>query len=71
MITTPVDTPVTTPPVPTVAIEGTVLLHTPPAVASDNVVVVPIHTLTGPDGVMAAGVGLTVTVVKAVQGPIA
>ena len=40
----PVATPVTTPPLLTVAFDGTVLLHVPPGVPSTNVVVAPGHT---------------------------
>lgn len=70
MITVPTLTPVTTPLVPTVAIPPTVLLQTPPDVASDNVTVLPTHTVTGVDGLIGNGVVFTVTVVVAVHDPI-
>ena len=68
MSTLPALTPVTTPvPAPTVAVDEFELLHEPPAVASDNVVVEPAHTLNVP--LIAAGVGSTV-IVKVLVGPI-
>jgi hypothetical protein len=48
-------TPLTTPPVPTVAMLVLLLLHVPPAEASVRLVVKPTHTLDEP--VIAAGVG--------------
>ena len=49
MVTVPAVTPVTTPePDPTVAMVISLLLHTPPEVASLNVVVRPGHTLVVP-----------------------
>jgi hypothetical protein len=48
-----------------VATAGVALLHVPPAVALLNVVVALTHTLVVP--VMAAGSGLTVTVVVTAQ----
>jgi len=60
MTEVPPETPVTTPPALIVATAGVALLHVPPAVASDNVVVKPMHTLVVP--VITAGNGLTVTV---------
>ena len=54
-------TPVTTPPpLVTVATAGRLELHVPPALASLNVVVKPIHTFMLP--VMVAGNGLTVMI---------
>ena len=68
----PTPTPVTTPFVPTVATVATAVLalvHTPPVVASPNVIAAPeMDTLDGP--VIAAGedgTGLTVIVAKALQ----
>ena len=61
MTDAPPVTPVTTPPAVIVATAGVALLHVPPAVALLNVVVEPAHTLVIP--VIAAGNGLTVTVV--------
>jgi len=51
--------PVTIPPVETVACAVLLLLHVPPLVASDKLMVDPVHTLVGP--LIAAGNGLTVT----------
>jgi hypothetical protein len=45
---------------PTVAMEGVPLLHVPPPVGSESVVVYPAQTVKGP--VMAATAGFTVTV---------
>jgi hypothetical protein len=54
--------PVTTPVlVPTAAIEASPVLQVPPAEASDNVVVAPVHTLIVP----VMGGGFTVTVITA------
>ena len=50
-----------------VATAGVVLLHVPPA--SVNVVVPPTQRLTPEDGVIAPGVGLTVTVPVTKQVP--
>ena len=66
MTTFPADTPVTTPDVgeaivPTVASAVLPLLHVPPDVASVNVVVRPIQTLTPNKGRILAGAVLTVT----------
>jgi len=51
-----------------VATAAAELLHEPPAVASDNVVVAPVHTM--PDPVIGTGAALTVTTVVAVHVPI-
>jgi hypothetical protein len=56
---------------PIVATDGVLLLHVPPEVASDNVMVVPAHNEVGPVIVPADAAGLTVTVVETVQVPIA
>jgi hypothetical protein len=61
MTDVPAVTPVTTPPAVMVATAGVALLHVPPAVTLLKVVVEPMQTLVVP--VMAAGSGLTVTVV--------
>lgn len=53
-------TPVTVPKPLIVAIDGALLLHTPPDVASDRFVVDPSHTTVDP--LMAAGVAFTVCV---------
>ncbi len=64
IVAVPAATPVTTPvPEPTVAVLVFALIHVPELVASLNVVVAPIQTDAVP--VMAAGSGLTVTVVVA------
>ena len=58
--------PVTFPVVATtVATAVLLLLHVPLAVASDNIVVVPTHTLLAPD--IGAGVALTVRVMDFAQ----
>ncbi len=44
------------------AIDGTVLVHTPPVVALDNVIVLPTHTDEGPVITPALTVGLIVIV---------
>lgn len=59
----PAPTPVTTPVVPTVAINTLALAHVPPTVASVRLVVKPTHTTPVP--VIADGDELTVTVVVA------
>ena len=60
--------PVTTPlALPTVATAGVVLLHIPPA--SVRVAVPPTQMLVPVDGLMAAGLGLTVTVPVTKQVP--
>lgn len=57
------------PDVPIVAVAVLLLLHVPPPVLLVSVVVVPTHRLTAPDGVMAAGVLLTVTMAVARHPP--
>lgn len=56
----PVTTPVKT---PTIATAGELLVHRPPGVVLDNVVVAPTQTLGEP--VMVSGTGFTVTTVVA------
>jgi len=64
MLGVPAATPVTTPETePTVAFVASLLLHTPPVVASARPTVVAVHSAVAP--VMAAGFGLTVTGVVA------
>jgi len=64
-VVVPAATPVTTPVVPTVAIDASAVLHVPPAVALARVVVAPAHTTRVPEiGVVAADT-LTVKVVVA------
>ena len=66
MVTTPEVTPVTIPDVePMVATPVLLLVHVPPEVASVNVVVKPTHTFVVPP--IAAGFGLTVKLVTAIQ----
>jgi hypothetical protein len=66
MFVVPAVTPETIPDIaPTVATDVVPLLHTPPEVASDKLVVAPEHTLLAPE--IAAGNGFTVTIVVAVQ----
>ena len=65
MVTVPAETPVTTPLVLTVARLVSLLLQAPPDAVLANVVVAVAHTLTEPAGVIAAGTGLTTTVVLA------
>jgi len=66
MVTTPEVTPVTVPDVaPIVATPVLLLVHVPPEVASVNVVVRPTHTFVVPP--IAAGFGLTVKLVTAIQ----
>ncbi len=66
MLTTPAATPVTTPvPEPTVAIDVLPLLHVPPPVASERVVVLPTQTVGVP--VIADGNAETVTTSVAKQ----
>ena len=66
MVITPEVTPVTMPDVaPMVATPVLLLVHVPPEVASVNVVVKPTHTFVVPP--IAAGFGLTVKLVTAIQ----
>lgn len=59
MAVVPAATPITSPVEEMVAAPGVLLVHTPPVVASVNVIVEPTHTLDAPE--IAAGTGLTVT----------
>lgn len=61
----PAATPVTTPEEFTVAIADEPELHVPPAVASDNEIVLPWQTTAPP--AIVAGAGLMVTVATAVH----
>ena len=68
IVPTPDATPVTIPLAdPTEAMNGLLLVHVPPVVASASEMVNPIHTAEGP--VMAAGERLTVMDLIAVQLP--
>jgi hypothetical protein len=59
-ITVPAEIPVTTPVMPIAATDGLLLVHTPPAQGSLNVIVVPTHNVFGP--VIGHGVhGTTLT----------
>ena len=61
--------PRTVPVVLTEAIDGLLLLQVPPAAASVRAMVVPAHTVAGPDMVPAFGSGLMVTVAVAAMVP--
>jgi len=65
MVAVPAATPVTVPPVEIVAIPVLLLLHVPPAVASVRVELAPTHACRVPP--IAAGIGSTVNVAKALQ----
>jgi len=62
MITVPAATPVTKPAEPTVAIPVLPLLHVPPEVPSDKVMLEPAVTVDKPVIAPAEGSGFTVTV---------
>jgi hypothetical protein len=57
--------PLTTPPVEILPIDGALLVHVPPGVASLRLMVLFTHTCVGP--LMADGPGLTVTGLVTVQ----
>src|SRR5437763_557410 len=67
MVATPVATPVTIPPVPTVATAVEPLVHTPPGVPLARVDILPTQIATGPDGEIEPGPVLTVTTAFAKQ----
>ena len=67
IVVVPKATPVTTPVAEMVAAAVLLLVHAPPAVVFARVIVVPGQTVDGP--VIAAGIGLTLTMVVAVQVP--
>jgi hypothetical protein len=71
MVAIPPPVPVTIPVLLTVAIAVLLLLHVPPLVAFDNVIVLPRHTVDGPVMMPALAAGLTVSVAVAWQLPIA
>lgn len=71
MTAVPIATPKTTPEPLTDAIETLPLLHEPPEVALDNVVLLPTQILTGVEGNMAAGLAFTVRVAVTKQVPTA
>ena len=62
IVANPVPIPVTIPVLPTVATEVLLLVHVPPEVASDNKSVVPMQIVAPPEGLIAAGLPLTVKV---------
>ena len=65
IVVVPPDTPVTSPGLTTVATAVLLLVHVPPKTASLSTISEPSHTEDGP--LISAGVGLTVTVVVAIQ----
>jgi hypothetical protein len=65
MMALPALTPVTVPDTSTLAVPGALLPHTPPRLASCNVVVAPAHSVPAP--LIGRGGLLTVTVVVAIQ----
>jgi hypothetical protein len=67
IVAVPAATPVTTPPVPMLATDVLLLLHTPDGVGSVRVVVPPTHTLDAPLIPATTGSAFTVTVVVVVQ----
>ena len=62
IVVVPAAMPLTTPPVDTVPAAVFVLLHTPPPVASESVIVAPAHTADAPDMVPADAAAFTVTI---------
>ena len=69
IVAVPTPVPVTTPEEFTVAVPMVPLLQVPGLLASVREVVVPIQTLTTPDGVMEEGLALMVTTAVTVQVP--
>ena len=67
MVPVPGATPVTTPVLPTVAIDVLDELHVPPVTLSANVMVAPTYTDDGPVMVDTDGVGVTVTLTLSTQ----
>jgi hypothetical protein len=63
----PAATPVTTPPVATVALAVLLLVHAPPDMVEDTVAVAPTTTLVAPDRVPADGSAFTVAVLTDLQ----
>jgi hypothetical protein len=62
IVAVPVPVPVTIPVLPIVATDVLLLAHVPPGVASDNESVVPMQIVAPPEGLIAAGLPLTVKV---------
>lgn len=71
MTAVPTATPDTTPEPLTGAMETLPLLHDPPEVALDNVVLLPTQMITGVEGDIAAGLAFTVKVAVTKQVPTA
>lgn len=71
MTAVPTATPETTPEPLTDAIETLPLLHEPPAVPLENVMLLPTQILTGVEGNMGAGLAFTVRVAVTKQVPTA
>ena len=70
MVVLPAVTPVTLPSVlPTVAIDGLLLVHTPPVVASPRVMLLPAHSKVAPDIAATTGAGLMVSALVVVPVP--
>ncbi len=69
MVTEPTETPVTTPVLPTVAIDTSPDDQVPPETELDNVMVLPVNTDDAPDIVPAEGAALIVTTFVAVAEP--
>ena len=71
IVAVPVAIPVTVPPEFTEATVASLVVQVPPGVTSDKSVVAPTQTLTGVEGVIDAGVEMTVTVKVVIHGPMA
>lgn len=69
IVSIPALTPVTIPPLVTVAIDGNTLLHTPPLGVSTSVIIDPIQTESGPNIGPTRGNGFTVTTLVATAVP--
>src|SRR5437016_645901 len=71
IVTVPGATPVTTPVLLTVAIEASLLLHTPPPKKPElsvSAIVDPTHTSVGPE-ILSVGVAMTVSTISALHAP--
>lgn len=69
MLADPAATPYTTPEALTDAIDALLLVHTPPAIASVSVIVLPVHTVEGPEMVPAVAPLVTETAAVATAVP--
>ena len=67
MVVVPAVMPVTLPAASTVPTAGVALTHVPPGVNPVSDMVLPVHTIVGPDIGPADGVELTVTTVEVLQ----